>query len=145
MTYQFPAYIIGLAVAVSLGLVALTVVLFRKGVSLRAKLASGLLAFFASVFITPMLALDRVVLDEEKLQQTTGFWFHPTVKGFALADVASVRIGTAVGRKNREYEVWIVNHQNGSTETIDPGDLWVLHRADIIARLRDRGLAVYDR
>jgi hypothetical protein len=54
-----------------------------------------------------------------------------------------VQIGTATGRKNREYEVWIVRYKNGTTETIDPGDLWILHRADIIARLRDRGLTVH--
>lgn len=142
MTYQFPFYVIALAAAVSLGLIILTVVLVRKDASLKAKLVSGLLAVLAAVIITPALALDKVVLDEVKLQQTTGFWFSPTKKGFVLADVASVHIGTAVGRKNREYEVWNVNYQNGTTESIDPGDLWILHRADIIARLRERGLTV---
>jgi hypothetical protein len=51
-----------------------------------------------------------------------------------------VQISTAIGRKNREYEVWIVRYKNGFAETIDPGDLWIRHRADIIARLRERGL-----
>lgn len=142
MTYQFPFYVIASAAAVSLGLIILTIVLVRKDASLKAKLVSGLLAVLAAVIITPALALDKVVLDEVKLQQTTGFWFSPTKKGFVLADVASVHIGTAVGRKNREYEVWNVNYKNGTTESIDPGDLWILHRADIIARLRERGLTV---
>lgn len=142
MTYQFPFYIIGLSALASLGLIVLTIVLIRNGSSLKARVISGLLAVFAAVIITPALALDKVVLDEEKLQQTTGFWFSPTRKGFVIADAASVQIGTARDRKNREYEVWIVRYKNGSTETIDLGDLWVLHRSDIIARLRDRGLTV---
>lgn len=80
------------------------------------------------------------VLDDEKLQQTTGFGFHSTVKGFALKAVASVQIGSARDRKNGEYEVWIVNCKNGSTEIIDPGDLWILHRSDLIRRLGEKGM-----
>jgi hypothetical protein len=82
------------------------------------------------------------VLDGEKLQQTTGFWFHSTVKGFALKAVASVQIGSARDRKNGEYEVWIVNCKNGSTEIIDPGDLWILHRSDLIRRLGEKACPV---
>ena len=40
-----------------------------------------------------MLALDRFVLDDQKLEQTTGFWFAPLTKGFRPADVEYVEIG----------------------------------------------------
>lgn len=74
-----------------------------------------------------MLAQDRVVLDSEKLEQTTGFWLAPTVKGFRLTDVESITIGTAKDRRNREYEVWDVMLKNGQLQRIDPGDLWEIN------------------
>jgi hypothetical protein len=90
----------------------------------------------------PMLAMDRVVLDDEKLEQTTGFWFAPTVKGFRFADVATIAIGTTRDRKNREVEVWRVKGRDGQTREIDPGDLWEINGQDIIRRLREKGIEV---
>ena len=89
-----------------------------------------------------MLGLDRVVLDDQKLEQTTGFWFAPLTKGFRLADVEYVEIGTARNGRGREYEVWIVKHKSGRTQTIDPGDLWEMNGPDIVARLRTKGIEV---
>ena len=96
----------------------------------------------AGGLVAPMLAMDRVVLDDEKLEQTTGIWFAPTVKGFRLADVALVTIDTARDSQNREYELWIVRMKNGQTRQIDPGDLWEMNGPDIIARLREKGIGV---
>ena len=59
-----------------------------------------------------------------------------------MADVAWIQIGTALDYKDREYEVWIVNYRDGSRETIDPGDLWVMNGEDIVRRLVDRGIVV---
>ena len=96
----------------------------------------------AGAIFAPALALDRVVLDDEKLEQTTGFWFSPTVKGLRLADTAVVTIGTELDRKGRTQEVWIITAKDGSTRTIDPGDLWEMNGADIIKRLREKGIEV---
>ncbi|WP_437587819.1 hypothetical protein [Sorangium sp. So ce1000] len=142
MTYTFPGYVPGIAVAVAVLAASIGALLLWR----RKPLAIALILFGVSALagglVAPMLARDRVVLDDEKLEQTTGFWFAPTVKGFRLAEVASIAIGTARDRKNREYEVWIVKRRDGQTREIDPGDLWEMNGQDIIRRLREKGIDV---
>jgi hypothetical protein len=142
MVYKLPLYLPGLAAAVGMIAAAVAVLLlWKRKLLVLALLASGL-AVFSGVLLAPMLALDRVVLDDEKLEQTTGFWFAPTVQGFRFADVDSIEIGTAHNDRNWEYEVWIVKGKNGKVRRIDPGDLWELNGPDIIARLRTKGIQV---
>ena len=142
MVYTFPSYIPGLAVAVAV-IAALTGWIFLRR---RKPLVTVIVAFGVSALaggiIAPMLAMDRVVLDDQKLEQTCGIWFAPVTKGFRLADVEYVEIGTARNRRGREYEVWIVKYESGRTQTIDPGDLWEMNGPDIIARLRAKGIEV---
>ena len=141
MIYTFPAYIVWLTIglAVVTGVAAVPLLMFRQW---RFGLIAAFISLLAGFIFAPCLALDRVVLDDEKLQQTTGFWFSPTVKGFQLADVEHIAIGTARGRKNREHMVWNVTYKDGRTEQINPGDLWEMNSADIAARLRAKGIDV---
>lgn len=142
MIYTFPSYVPGIAVVVALLAAIIGAVLLWKRKSLVHCLIAFGIAALAGGIVAPILALDRVVLDEEKLEQTTGFWFAPTVKGFRLADVEYITIGTARGRKNREYEVWIVKMKNSQVHEINPGDLWVMNGPDIVKQLRRRGIKV---
>ncbi|WP_437825800.1 hypothetical protein [Sorangium sp. So ce1153] len=142
MIYTLPSYIPGIAVAIAVIAVLVGALLLWGRKPLRFALIAFLVAAIAGGIFAPMLAMDRVVLDDQKLEQTTGFWFAPTVKGFRLADVAFVAIGTARGRKNRVVEVWIVKMKNGETREIDPGDLWEMNGEDIVRRLREKGIEV---
>ncbi|HTN85100.1 MAG TPA: hypothetical protein VL242_15485 [Sorangium sp.] len=142
MIYTLPSYIPGIAVAIAVIAVLVGALLLWGRKPLRFALIAFLVAAIAGGIFAPMLAMDRVVLDDQKLEQTTGFWFAPTVKGFRLADVAFVTIGTARGRKNRVVEVWIVKMKNGETREIDPGDLWEMNGEDIVRRLREKGIEV---
>lgn len=142
MIYKFPDYVPAIAVGISVLSAIVGVVLVWTRKPLRFVLTAFIVSILAGGIFAPALALDRVVLDDEKLEQTTGFWFAPTVKGFRLADTASVTISNTRDRKNREYEVWIVTMKNGTTREIDPGDLWVMNGPDIIRRLREKGIAV---
>ncbi len=144
MTYTFPVYVPGAAVAVAVVAAFAGVLLLWMRKPLLLALAAFGVAAFSGGFIAPILALDRVVLDDEKLEQTTGFWFMPTVKGFRLADVELITITIKRDRKNREREVWVVTTQDGRTQEIDPGDLWELNGADIIKRLREKGIEVVE-
>ncbi|WP_441291277.1 hypothetical protein ACSRUE_13130 [Sorangium sp. KYC3313] len=142
MIYSFPSYVPGIAIAVAVLAASIGVLLlWRRQPLVVALIAFGVSAVAGGLF-APMLAMDRVVLDDEKLEQTTGFWFAPTVKGFRHADVASVAIGTARDRKNRKIEVWIVKMRDGQTREIDPGDLWEMNGQDILRRLREKGIEV---
>ncbi|WP_437895214.1 hypothetical protein [Sorangium sp. So ce124] len=142
MIYSFPSYVPGIAIAIAVVAASIgALLLWRRQPLTIALIAFGVAALAGGIF-APMLAKDRVVLDDEKLEQTTGFWFAPTVKGFRLAEVASLAIGTARDRKNREIEVWIVKMKDGQTREIDPGDLWEMNGQDIIRRLREKGIDV---
>ncbi|WP_437904345.1 hypothetical protein WME95_38635 [Sorangium sp. So ce327] len=142
MIYSFPSYVPGIAIAIAVLAASIGVLLlWRRQPLVVALIAFGVSAVAGGLF-APMLAMDRVVLDDEKLEQTTGFWFAPTVKGFRLAEVESVAIGTARDRKNREIEVWIVKGRDGQTREIDPGDLWEMNGQDILRRLREKGINV---
>jgi hypothetical protein len=142
MTYTFPSYIPAVAIAIGILAVAIATFLLWKRKSLVLALIAFGISVIAGGLFAPMLALDRVVLDDQKLEQTTGFWFAPTVKGFRLADIESVTITTARDMKNREYEVWVAKLKNGQSQEIDPGDLWEMHGEDIIKRLRAKGIKV---
>ncbi|WP_437676704.1 hypothetical protein [Sorangium sp. So ce131] len=142
MIYTFPTYVPGIAAAIAVLAASIgALLLWRRKPPIVALIAFGVSALAGGI-VAPTLARDRVVLDDQKLEQRTGLWFAPTVKGFRLADVASVTIGSARDRKNREYEVWIVKTRSGEARQIDPGDLWEMNGQDIIQRLRDRGIEV---
>jgi hypothetical protein len=93
-------------------------------------------------FLAPMMYLDRVVVTLEKIEQTTGFWWSPTVKGFAYSGVALVRITTARDRRGRSFEMWEVHYKDGAVKEIDPGDLWVVNGAEIVSLLRKYNVSV---
>ena len=64
--------------------------------------------------------------------------FHLT----ASRAVQSIRIATAHDHKQRPFEIWIVNTRDGRSNEIDPGDLWIRNRDDIIDRLRKLGVEI---
>jgi hypothetical protein len=142
MTYTFPSWVPLLAVAAAVIAAVVGIILYRLRKPTKLVLIAFAVALVAGGVFAPMLAMDKVVLDDEKLEQTTGFWFSPTVKGFRLAEVEQVEITTRRGRKNREEEVWVVQKKDGSMETINPGDLWEHNGPDIIKRLREKGIQV---
>lgn len=142
MIYTFPIYVPASAAAVGLIALVVGVFLIRAKRSYKAVLGAFFVAVLAGGILASMLAMDRVVLDDEKLEQTTGFWFAPTVKGFRLADVASIRISSAMDSKGRQQEIWIVSLTDGKTREINPGDLWENNGPDIRKRLQAKGIKI---
>jgi len=142
MIYTHPVHVIGIAIGISV--VAALIggfLLWKRKVLILALAALGVSAMAGGIFV-PLLIMDRVVLDDEKLEQATGFWFAPNVKGFGLADVVLVTISTGHDRYSGMHEVWVVTMKDGQTKEIDPGDLWEQNGPDIISRLRDKGIEV---
>jgi len=142
MTYTFSWHVPAIALAIAVIAVAIGFVLRRKRMPTRLVVLAFAVAALLGVIVAPMLALDRVVLDDEKLEQTTGFWFAPSVKGFRIGDVEFITIGTATDNKGRSHEVWNVRLKGGQLLQIDPGDLWEMNDQDIIRRLREAGVDV---
>ena len=142
MVYSFPPYITAIPIVIAIVAALVGMILLVKRKPVLYWLGAFAVAAVAGVIFAPMIALDRVVLDDEKLEQTTGFWFAPTVKGFRLADAFSVTIRNEPNRKGRETEVWIITMKSGQTQRIDPGDLWEMNGDDIAARLEEKGIIV---
>ncbi len=140
MIFSFPWYLAIIPAAVS-GLLLLIAFLLWGRVRALAVLVGIFGALIGSVF-GPMLFLDRVSVDEQRVVQRTGFWFAPTVKGFALENVDLVRITTGRDLKNRPIELWIAESTNGEIIEIDPGDLWEQNGAVIVRYLREQGIPV---
>jgi hypothetical protein len=142
MKYTFPFYILLIPIAISVIALVVGILLLRAKKPLKFIIIAFSFSALAGGIFAPMMAMDRVILDDLKLEQTTGFWFAPTVKGFRLEDVSNIRIGTARDRKNREYEIWTVHYLNSQTEIINPGDLWEINGPDIIERLHLKGIDI---
>jgi hypothetical protein len=53
-----------------------------------------------------------------------------------------VAIRTATNHQGREFRLWIVKSKSGTTQEIDPGDLWDMHTPDILERLKAKGIDV---
>lgn len=112
MEFRFPLYISLIPVAVPVAFLLLGLFLCVK-----VNKIPGLL-------IGPMLLMDRVIVDDSRIRQYTGFWFDQTEKGFSLDEIEHVTITTGRDLKGRVIEVWIAEYKDRPSETIDPGDLW---------------------
>jgi len=140
MVYTFPshfpmyAYVFAAVAAVA----GVAILVMRRQVAI-AVVAFGI-ALLAGGIVGPMLAMDRVVLDNEKIEQTTGFWWSPTVIGFKLADTAKVEVVSETNLRGRVAEKWIVTSKRGRVQELDPGDLWENNGDDILIRLRQKGI-----
>jgi len=109
----------------------------------RATRVAGLLGICATVLlgvlVLPGMYMDTVVITPTGITQTTGLWFSPTVKGFQYADVRSVSI-LKVQKQRRTARIWVVQYNNGTTEEIDPGDLWEFNEELVVKKLRGFGV-----
>jgi hypothetical protein len=101
-----------------------------------------LIAVFGGLLIGPCMWFDRVVVDHEHIEQTTGFYWSPTVKGFRYADVSFIRITEKpTGPKKRMSLIWEIHEKNGTTRDIDLGDLWEMNSGEIVPLLKSHGVA----
>jgi len=140
--YTFPLWVPGLACGLAVLFVVLAGVVQSKLRQFPVSLALLVPAACSGGLIGPTLGTDQVVLDDDKLQQTTGLWFAPTVKGFELRSASRILIATGVLEHDQRATGWVVEHKDGHTEVFDPGDLWELHTDDLVPRLRRRGIEV---
>ena len=144
LVYTFPLWVPGVAYGLAAMFVVAAGVMLAKIRSVPLSLVVLMPAACCGGLIAPTLAADQVVLDDEKLEQTTGLWFSPTVKGFRHESVARIVVSTGVMEQNRRAVGWVVEHKDGHTEIIDPGDLWESHTHEIVPQLRALGIEVVE-
>lgn len=94
-----------------------------------------------SGLLVPGMVLDRVEITPKEISQTTGFWFAQHKKGFRYDQVESVTI-----RDGKEGQfvirIWQVRYKDGTTQEIDPGDLWSHNEEFVVRKLRSYGVVV---
>jgi hypothetical protein len=49
-----------------------------------------------------------------------------------------------VEKRDHEARLWVVHRKDGTTQEIDPGDLWEYNEELVIAKLRGYGVIVTD-
>lgn len=141
MEVVFPLQIALIPVAIAASVMLLGLFLFvkvNKGLGLIVA-ALGLL--FGALF-GPMLLMDKVVIDDHRIRQRTGFWFDQTEKGFSFDGIERVIITTGRDLKGRVIEVWMAEYADGASIRVDPGDLWETNGDAIARQLSTRGIDV---
>jgi len=130
--FRFPLYISLIPVAVPVAFLLLGLFLCVK-VNKIPGLLIGAFGLFFGLLFGPMLLMDRVIVDDRRIHQSTGFWFDQTEKGFSFDGIERVTITTGRDLKGRVIEVWIAEYKDRPSVTVDPGDLWELN-GDAIAK-----------
>jgi hypothetical protein len=140
MTFGFPWYL-SIIPALIAGLLLLIAAFTWNRVRSLAVIV-GLFGLLIGVLFGPMLFLDRVSVDQQRLMQKTGLWFAPTTKGFELEQVKRIHITSGRDLKGRVIEVWIADLKDGTEHKVDPGDLWERNGVLIAGFLELEGIPV---
>ena len=97
-------------------------------------------ALLAVFVFGPAMMMDRVVVNDSEIMQRPGFSWQIT-KGFRFEDVAYVHVTEKRrGAKRRLVMIWEIHKPDGSSYDLDPGDVWVVNSAEIIALLKQKGV-----
>ena len=92
----------------------------------------------AAVLIPGMMHLE-VRITDDRLMQTTGFWWDETVREFPFDRIKSIREGTQPGQFGPEV-VWFIEWRGGRAERFRPCDLIAENSEFVAAELRKRGV-----
>jgi hypothetical protein len=142
--YRIPLYLVLIPTAVAAGGVLLTVWTFRQRLHPLLRLIPITVVVLFGVVMAPAMYFDRVVVYRDRIEQTTGFAFAPTQKGFHFRDVAYIRIKEQFDDLDRDTIVWEITDTSGKSYDLDPGDLWDFNTSEIVALLRAQGIFVED-
>ena len=129
-----------------------TLLIIAAGVWLRLRTSARALALGALAIgllglgiIGPTIALDTVIVTKKSIYQKTGFWFHPTFKGFDFAGVDHIEIGAVRQRRGEPaQDHWFV-YRGSKIQEIDPGDLWANNSDTIVPWIRQLGIKIGQR
>ncbi len=131
--FGFPLHISLIPIAIPAAVLLLSSFLFVRVNKLLGSLIGAFGTLFGLLF-GPMLLMDRVIVDDGRIRQYTGFWFDQTEKGFSFDGIERVTITNGRDMKGRVIEIWIAEYRDRPSVTVDPGDLWELN-GDAIAKL----------
>ena len=141
MEFGFPLYLSLIPLAIPAAALLLGLFLFVRVNKILGSLIGAIGVLFGALF-GPMLLMDRVIVDDGRIRQYTGFWFDQTEKGFGFDRIERVRITTGRDLKGRAIEIWIADYKDQPSVTIDPGDLWEMNGEAIVKHMDALGMVV---
>lgn len=141
VVYRFPLWIIAIPVGITAVLLAIAIILLKTKSLMWLAILPVLFSLLSGGLFAPMMILDRVEVTPTSIEQTTGFWWDPTRKGFTYSDVIKVQITKKrVGPKLQLHTIWEVHFLDGRVKDIEPGDLWEMNSEEIVKRLENFGV-----
>lgn len=98
-----------------------------------------LFALVNAVVLIPGMMHLEVRISDDRLMQTTGFWWDETVREFPFDRIDSIREGTQPGQFGPEV-VWFIAWRDGPDERFRPCDVIAENSDFVAAELRKRGV-----
>jgi hypothetical protein len=99
----------------------------------------------ALLLIVPGLFRDRVMVDAQHFELTTGFWWSPTQSNIRFADLDEIQFITqqrqARGGPRETYQLECI-FKSGRHEFVSVGDLMQTAVGNILARAQDAGVRI---
>lgn len=94
------------------------------------------------IIFGPILFADKVVIDESRIIQKTGFWFSPTLKGFEFKELNEIVITVEKDETDYPALIWYGHYSSGDIKKVDPGDLWDNNTTEIVQYIKKLGINV---
>ena len=143
MTYHLPTYLVAIPFAIAFCCLVLIVLLFTVWRSVfLLSFVPLIIGLFAGGVFGPMMAMDQVKIDHLRIQQKTGFWFDPTIKGFDFDGLQFIEIRRQKSKHGIAADIWIGHYEGDRHLEVDPGDLWAINEESIAEELRKREIKV---
>lgn len=88
---------------------------------------------------------DHVRIDSQRIVERSVLGARDSLYLHGLESVTITRRSRVRSRAGRRSdEIWTGTYRDGRAVDVEPGLAWTTHRAELVARLRERGVAVHD-
>lgn len=139
MTYSLPTYLVAIPFAVTfLCLISIVLLLTIWRPVVQLAFIPLIIGLVAGGIFGPMMAMDSVKIDDRRIQQKTGFWFDPTIKGFEFDGLRYIEIRRMKDRHGLAADIWVGYYGI----EVDPGDLWAMNEDAIADEIGKLGIEV---
>jgi hypothetical protein len=142
--FRFPIAIILVAIVVTLASGVASIIALRRHHTRRHVLKLFALTLVAGLVFTPTLVISRIVVANDHLEETIGFWPIGSSKYLAYHDIAFIHPETVHSEtgvmKRSPGRIWHVQDIHGQSMRIQLSNLWELHESAIKSSMQQYGV-----
>jgi hypothetical protein len=137
--FHFPIAIILIAISIAVGSGIASIVALRRHQARQRVLKLLAIALVAGLLFTPYLIVSKIVVANDHLEETIGFWPIGNSKYLAYRDIAFIHPESdVVNGSPRRF--WHVQDIHGQWIHIQLSNLWELHESSIKTSLQQYGI-----